>query len=107
MYVVDLKTGKGWAHYSGGDRTPQGELVLSPDEQYTLKFGQNQIECYRSSDGKALWTYDPSELTTIDPIHFENGHAWLLEDYPGKVACVDLATGKKLWYRSLESVIPR
>lgn len=95
--LVDLRTGRGWCLFSGGDRHPSGQVWLSEDEQFLIHYGPRWVTCYDSRSGRMAWNYLPQRMTALQPWIIEKGQLWVFEEATGKVVGLDLKSGKVGW----------
>ncbi len=91
LLAIDGESGKGkWkAQLSGGSLS-----AIYPQENGILAVSQENLY-FISSEGKEIWSQSREKSDFRNPIVAE-GRVYLKQD-KNKLACVELATGKKMW----------
>ena len=90
---------KGSALYTPGYGFVGG---LSADGKAVLVADQKNVTAYNASSGKLLWTQGISDVGVAGPVYMATGDGvFVAADRNGKIACLDMATGKLKWPATL------
>lgn len=98
VYVVNQRTGKATAWFSGGERWPEDVTFLVPGGRYLIHEGVLIVTMCDAATGKVIWSCEPPRgQSQMDLVKMTDEEVWVYASYTGRVYAYGLPQGRLIW----------